>query len=379
MYRVSPANAFFVPLLWVVVLATCASPASAGPVSLSDAQRAKMAELVKSDPGAKRQFEELKRQADAALKESPNPIAEIRSEGKLPRDPEKIRTLESLPDLRKVYALGFANAVSGEAPYADKAKQFLLAWAKVNHSRGDPIDDTNLEPAIVGYDLIRQSCPEGDRKAIDHWLLRSAEAEVESAAKHPNSTKNNWQSHRLKIVGLVGLLLDDRKLVDYAAKGFREQVDHNLEPDGSSHDFHDRDALHYHCYDLDPMLTLAIAFDQAGKDLYSHKSPKGASLAKSVQFLVPYCDGRKTHAEWVHSKVAFDRQRAEAGDAHYKAGTPFDPRSGRHTLELAAYFDPALNKLVERLSAEKGEEAKKQNAYPTWRMVLNAVQKRGTK
>ena len=340
-----------------------------------DAQKVKLTELVKSDPDAKRRCDELKRQADAALKEHPNAIAEILSEGKLPHDPERIRTHESLQDMSSLYALGFAFAVTGDAPYAEKARQFLLAWARVNHSRGDPIDDTNLEPAIVAYDLVRKTCPEAERKEIDRWLLQAAEAEIESAAKHPASTKNNWQSHRLKIVGLVGLLLDDKRLIDYAAKGFREHVDRNLEPDGSSYDFHERDALHYHCYDLEPMLTLAIAFDQAGKDLYSHKSPKGASLAKSVQFLVPYCDGRKTHAEWVHSKVAFDRKRAEAGDAHYKAGTPFDPRSGRHTLELAAYFDPSLNQLVDRLNADKGEKAKQEDAYPTWRMVLNAVQK----
>lgn len=368
-----------VALVSLVVLALTTRQASAGPVSLSDDQREKLAALVKSDPDARRRFDELKRQADGALKEQPNPIAEIRSEGKLPGDPARVKTQESLKDMRRLYALGFAYAVTGEASYADKARQFLAAWAKENHSRGDPIDDTNLESALVAYDLVRKTCPEAERKAIDHWLLQAAEAEVESAAKRPGSTKNNWQSHRLKIVGLVGLLLDDKKLIDYAAKGFREHVNHNLEPDGSSLDFHERDALHYHCYDLEPMLTLAIAFDQAGKDLYSHTSSKGASLARSVRFLVPYCEGTKTHAEWIHSKVAFDRKRAEAGDAHYKAGTLFEPKSGRRTLESAAYFDPSLNNLVERLGAEKGEESKTQDPYPTWRMVLNAVQRREAK
>jgi hypothetical protein len=88
-----------------------------------------------------------------------------------------------------------------------------------------------------------------------------------------------------------------------------------------------------------------------------------------VQFLVPYCDGSQAHAEFVHSKVAFDRKRAESGDARYKAGTPFDPKAGRSTLELAAYFDPALNPLVIRLSGGGAER------FPTWRMVLNQVQR----
>jgi hypothetical protein len=158
-------------------------------------------------------------------------------------------------------------------------------------------------------------------------------------------------------------------LIDYTSRAFKEQVDKNLYPDGSSFDFHERDALHYHCYDLEPLLTLAAAADQSHIDLYSHVSPKGASIAKSVQFLVPYCDGTQTHAEWVHSKVSFDRKRADSGDAHFKAGALFEPRNGRRTLELAAYFDPSLDPLIIRLAGDA-------ERYPSWQMVLNAVRKR---
>ena len=73
-------------------------------------------------------------------------------------------------------------------------------------------------------------------------------------------------------------------------------------------------------------------------------------------------------AEFLGSKVAFDRKRAESGDAHYKAGTLFEPRSGRKVLELAAYFDPSLTKLAIALSGVKGRR------YSSWRMVLNQVQ-----
>ena len=46
------------------------------------------------------------------------------------------------------------------------------------------------------------------------------------------------------------------------AVAIKKQIAANLRPDGSSLDFHERDALHYHCYDLEPLLTLAIAASQ---------------------------------------------------------------------------------------------------------------------
>ena len=352
----------------IAIAIGAAATASAGPVSLSDAQRQKLIQLVKSDTEAGQQFAEIKREADAALKAEPNPIHHIRSEGKLSSDPERIQTQKSTPDLKKMYALGFAYAVTGDAAYPAKARSILKAWAKVNESRGDPIDDTGLEQAIVAYDLVRATCSTEEKRAIDEWLRKTADAEMATARKKSSTTRNNWHSHRLKIVGLVGLLLDDKKLTDWTVGAFKEQIDQNLYADGSSYDFHERDALHYHCYDLEPLLTLAIAAGQAHIDLYSHTSKEGASIAKSVRFVVQYCDGSKTHAEFVNSKVSFDKKRADSGDAHYKAGTLFEPKNGRHTLELAAYFDPSLMPLVCKLSG-------KAERFPTWQTVLNAVRR----
>ncbi|HEY2588384.1 MAG TPA: alginate lyase family protein, partial [Tepidisphaeraceae bacterium] len=334
----------------VVLLLVTTLRVAAGPVSLTEPQREKLAKLVAADPEAGKRFAEIRRTADASLTAEPNPIHFIRSEGKLKGDPEKIATGRSMADMNKLQALGFAYAVTRDARYADAARRFLVAWAGVNVSRGDPIDDTGLEPLIVCYDLVRATCTGSERNRIDGYLRQVADAEIMNF--HPNwgTAKNNWNSHRIKIIGMVGFAIDDRRLIDHTVAAFKAQIDQNLEPDGSSLDFHERDALHYHCYDLEPLLTLAIVTKQAGVDLYSHHSPRGASLAKSVQFLVPYCDGSRTHAEFVHSKVAFDRKRAESGDARYKAGTPFDPKAGRGTLELAAYFDPSLNPLVIQLS-----------------------------
>ena len=46
--------------------------------------------------------------------------------------------------------------------------------------------------------------------------------------------------------------------------GYRRQVAVDLDADGSSFDCHERDALHYHLYTLQPLLTLALAARRNG-------------------------------------------------------------------------------------------------------------------
>jgi hypothetical protein len=130
---------------------------------------------------------------------------------------------------------------------------------------------------------------------------------------------------------------------------------------------YERDALHYHCYDIEPLLELAIAANNHGTNLYTYKSKSGASLEKSVKFLLPFCSGEKKHPEFVKSTVAFDRKRAESGDENYKAGHLFDPKKGGHSLELATAFDKNLSEVYCQATSHVA------SIYPSWQFVLNAV------
>jgi hypothetical protein len=105
-----------------------------------------------------------------------------------------------------------------------------------------------------------------------------------------------------------------------------------------------------------------------GVNYYTYVSPAGTSIKKSVDWLLPYLTGEKTHGEFVNSTVEFDRQRARNGEAAYKAGTLFDPKNGVPTLLLASYFDtdPELMPLARKLSGTE-------DRYPGWRAVVNAV------
>jgi hypothetical protein len=256
--------------------------------------------------------------------------------------------------------LGWAYAVTENAEYGTKIRQFVLAWARVNKPRDDPIDETNLDPLFIAYDLGRARFSEDERRIVDGWLRQTA-----AKLGEPDEARSgNHQSHRLKVAGLIAFLLQDKPAIEATVQAYMKLIEKNLHPDGSTQDYRVRDALHYHCYDLAPLLLLAIAARQNGIDLYGIKTKSGASLGRSVQFLVPFCEGKQTHKEFVHSNVAFDRERAEAGEEEYRAGRMWEPAQGRRVLELAVNFDAALTPLLAKII---GSQAAR---YPTWEVVL---------
>ena len=329
---------------------------------LTPEEKSRLIALIKSDDSAKSAFNKLQEEADSALHRDPKPIQTIQTQGQLAGSKAKVATATALKDMDALYALGYVYAVTGEAKYADKTRKIVLAWADINKPTGDPIDETNLESLFVAYDLTRSTFSDPERNAADAYL-RKIIAEEWGA---PQKT-SNWQSHRLKVIGLAAYALNDQAEIDKAIDGFKQQIALNLEPDGSSFDFHERDALHYHVYDLEPLLALAIAAQKHGLNLYDFTAGNHASVHKSIDFLIPYCTGEKEHAEYVNSKVEFDRKRAANGQKDYKIGHPFEPEEGYMALCLASHFDPTLNQVLSKISSKK-------NLMQTnWILVLNAA------
>lgn len=343
--------------------------ATFGQVGLAARRVKYLQNVIRTDASARSLFDSIHAIADGALQDEPNPIDTLRTEGLLQGDPRKTATWEAVNDLHKMYALAVAFCVTRQREYLDKASVFLIAWADSNFSRGDPIDDTNLDPAIETYAMLKGDLVPGERKRISRWFSRVADAEIHARFNDPNraTAHNNWNAHRLKIIGEIGLAIGDKTLQAYTIAGIKEHIGRNLLPDGRSEDFVSRDAIHYHLYDLEPLLKLAIVLQQAtGVNYYTYQAPSGSSLQKSVEWLLPYLDGRQTHAEFVNSTVEFDRRRARNGESSYKAGTLFEPKSGVRTLILAAYFD---NNLMDPARRLLGSDER----YPTWQAVINEV------
>jgi len=337
-----------------------------GPVSLEPGEITALRALITTNAAAARQFAGIHRQADAALLDLPNPIEKIVSEGHLHNDPLKIRTGQSLPDLDKIAALAWTWAVTGDPRYVSQARTFILAWAAVNRPDGDAINETQLEPLIVGYDLLRATFATADRQRVDDWLRAHATVLWQDR----RGLTDNWFSHRLKIVGLIGWTIGDPALISEAVNGCHQQINRNLHPDGASNDFYKRDALHYHLYDLEPLLTLARTAERAGQPLFAYTAPNGATLKSAVDFVVPFANGTKTHVEFVNSKVAFDLKRARNGEGEY-APHPWKPHTAIGLFSTAAWFRPEYGVLAAQLAGHPGEPC------INWQTVVNTVSNHG--
>lgn len=344
-------------------------------VSLNSAELKKLQRIVKTDADAKKHWESLLKDADEALLATPNPADTLLTEGILQGDPRKTRTWKSIEDMQKVYALAFAFKITGDKKYLAKTSEFLLAWAPRNQPQGNPINDTNLDRIIFAYDLVKNDLSTDVNLATAAWLMKVGSQQIKSFDKAASGKSltymNNWNSHRLKEVAEVAWAINDEKLKLWVMDIYKKQIAKNLNPDGSSWDFHERDALHYHIYDVDPLMVAATILKRDGKfgdNPYSYKSPEGSSLKGSVDWLVPFFTGEKTHAEWVNSKSSFDKKRAANGEKGYIAGTLFKPTEARTSIALADFFD---NKMLSLYQANINSKSK----YPTWQFVLNEVKR----
>ncbi len=321
-------------------------------VSLNKSEIEKLIALSKSDPVAKKNCKALETVADMALLQTPGPVDTIISEGHLATDPKKIITQKALSDMNKIYALAFAYKLTGRQEYVKKCIEFIVAWARVNHGAGNPINDTKLDPLLEGYDLIKNEIAEADRKTINGWLMQVADAEITNPRFQSSnrSVYNNWNSHRIKVVGLIGYTLNNKAYEQFTDTSIKKQILENLYANGSGFDFEERDALHYHIYTLEPLLKIATVIKRAnGVDYFAYTSAKNSSIQKSVAFLVPFATGEQVHHEFVNSKVAFDKKRADNHEPGYTIGADFKPQSAVEVLSLAAYFDPAYINTVKKM------------------------------
>ncbi len=347
----------------VALVAACLSSGlHAGTVSLLPDEITHLRQLIATNTEAARQFSTVQKEAVAALGFEPTPIVKVITEGRLDKDPAKIRTEASLADMAKMESLAWSWAGTGDSRYAVKAREYILAWAEVNQPDGDAINETQFEPLIVAYDLLRDTFPDSERTLVDDWLRHKANV---LWADH-RGLSENWFSHRLKIVGLIGWTIGDQSLIAEAVAGFHRQINRNFKPDGASTDFYLRDALHYHLYDVEPLLTLSRVAERNGENFFEYAATNGATLQSGVDFVVPFATGAKTHVEFVNSKVKFDLKRAQNGQGEYQHHV-WRPVESIRLFSIAAWFRPQYGDLAARLAGHPGRD------FFSWQMVLNAV------
>lgn len=328
----------------------------------NEAQWENMRAHLASDTELRQVMEGQRKLAEEALHSTPQPIETASAAGRLQGDAKRAQTEASLQDMRKIQALAVAYAMYRQTDYARGAATYLSAWAHLNHPTGQPIDETAFEPGIFAYGIVRNSLDSAERQQIDAWWQEMARAEIATYKTDSKGTIiNNWHSHRIKNVGLIGFALHDENLIAYARQAYRAQIQDNLRADGASIDFIERDALSYHVYDLQPLLSIALAFSEHGENLYSWRAPSGASLVGSLTWLLPYTRGEKTHAEFVGSHIPFDIARSKNHEQGHEIGSLWKPSNAVDLLDKAASYDSVF-----------GEAAVQINGKPRLRRILSS-------
>jgi hypothetical protein len=294
-------------------------------------------EIIKTESAAKSMADSILDAAKSVLNQPPRPLEIIYYEGLLDTDPKRINTVESFQDIDNIVTLIYAGYGSDNPKFGEKAREIIVSWSKKYKPTGNPINENKFTAFFWAYHLYRNHFSKKEQEIIENWMQKIALAE-KNRKKTPN---NNWEAKRLKIIGIIGCILQDESLNKYAVEGFKKYIASAYFPDETSNDLRDRDALHYHVSGLKPCLTAFInlsAFDSAF-NLYDYETKGGASIKKSVEYVVPYATGEKQRKEWMNSKVELDKKRAAAGIEKYQPGKLFDPKQAWEMFEWACYYN----------------------------------------
>lgn len=287
-------------------------------------------------------------EAGQQLNRPPAPLPRIHTEGTLPGQGIRDISLAAKADHPITLNLALAWRLSGDRRYLDAAGRYLDAWASIYEVSLNPIDETSFDQLILAYDLTEADLPPETRGRLDALWRGMAEGYLSDMEGRHAAVANNWQSHRVKLAALSAFQLGDPALIDRARRAFQRQIAANVRVDGSVHDFHHRDAIHYVTYDLDPLMMAASAAQRNGEDWFTWRTADGVSLQAAVEWLVPYAMGEKVHQEFVNSTVPFDAQRAAAGQREY-APHAWNPANATNTFALASHLSSRFVPVREHL------------------------------
>lgn len=291
------------------------------------------------------------------LDSQPAPLAHVHTEGTLPHQGIRDQSIAAERDWPVMRDAAYAWRAGAGSAYLALATRYFQSWIATYQPDFNPIDETNLDTLIQTYAVIGQTLTPEDRAAAHAYIRAWADGYIASIDRHQAATvsptlttwNNNWQSHRVKLVSMMAVALQDEGLFDTARRLFRTQLAVNLQPDGEAIDFKQRDALHYVVYDLEPLAQAALAARAHGEDWFNMRAGNGATLAKAFAWLEPYASGAKQHEEFRHSTVRFDAERAAAGEKGYSGS--FVPSTAATAMWLAAAFDPHYLPLARTLKS----------------------------
>ena len=186
---------------------------------------------------------------------------------------------------QEVINAGLVYQVTGDLRYAHKARDILLAYAQrylsypLHDNQGEKgkggrvasqslTEATWLIDIAQGADLVWATLNDSERDAVTDKVLRPA---LDQVIIPRRLGIHNIQCRHNSAIGLVGLLLDDDKLIaraiDDPAIGFRQQLEKGVQTDGLWLE----GSSGYHFFTIAGLWPLAEAARNCGLNLYGQK------------------------------------------------------------------------------------------------------------
>lgn len=275
--------------------------------------------------------------ADAGLTRESHPRALVHTQGLLPHEQDRDASVLAQEDWRQALAQALAWCVTGNTDYAAKAVAYIDAWVSTYAPSFNPIDEADLVDLLFGFDIVqdRLSAVTIEKTRQLGELLATGYLGTRRAGD-PSTGLNNWQSHRIKLATAGAFLSGDAALIAAAREGFVAHVSRNIDIDGHTYDFNQRDAMHYVVYDIEPLLYAASIAAAHGEDWYGMPALQGR-LGAALQWLKPYASGDQQHEEFVHSTVHFDARRSAAHVKGYSG--PWERKEASDLYWIASHLD----------------------------------------
>lgn len=286
------------------------------------------------------------------------PLERIEMEGVLRTDIRYQRSSQAVQVFHAMIAWAFCARLEAANDAGGKCKTALLegffgkdanhGWLGVYKPTGNPIDESNLLPLIQAIDIATPLLTKAQTEEAQLFLKTLiSQNDRFFAAKKPTNTSrvNNHNTWCLTIRAAAAKVLKDDTILSETRNLFSQHINDNLiEPSGwkpdpkcsnnasevryGGYDFRQRDAFHYHVYNLEAFIFTATFIPE----MLGESERK--AIGNALDFLRPYFTGQKIHREFVCSSVKFDRERAEAGIEEYKTN-PWKPERARKLLRNA--------------------------------------------
>ena len=252
--------------------------------------------------------------------------------------------------------LGLMFQFTGDVRYQAKAKEILLAYADsyLTYEIHDKAGRTGEQAEAGG-----RTTPQGINEAtwaiplawaydlIYHGLTLEQRDRIEGQILHPaaeiimdnNEGRHNHQTWYNSGVGVLGILLNDKRLIGYALEkadsGHYFQMKHSITGDGMWYE----GSMHYQFYVLRALFPLMEAAYHAGIDLYQDPAYKSLfdfmlDYADTAMQLPTINDGRLVHLPEPVRATYYELALRRFGDARY---APVLRASARTDLNALLY------------------------------------------